>query len=104
MKVLLIPFDGTIEALDIPNTLEAMQDIVDGDIEMVYGGPDGDFVMWFNAEGKFEGQPPNEVATQLLIEAGGIPGDHIAGNAFLSGPNDGDDVPASVLERFKVSA
>lgn len=40
--------------------------------------------MWIDEEGKFN-QPDhvNEKATRLLQQAGGIPGDYIAGNALV---------------------
>lgn len=44
-------------------------------------------VMWLDEEGKFA-QPPrprNAVATALLAEAGGIPGDYIAGPVLITG-------------------
>ncbi|MFH7321453.1 DUF3846 domain-containing protein [Desulfurivibrio sp. D14AmB] len=41
-------------------------------------------VMWIDDEGKFKPHEPNRIATTLLQEAGGIPGDYIAGNALVT--------------------
>jgi len=44
--------------------------------------------MWLDEEGKFKNLPVNQLATKLLILAGGIEGDEIMGNVLLTDPKE----------------
>ena len=57
MKVLIKEPGKPAEERDIENTLEALQEIVGGNIEAVYYSPA--VVIWVNEEGKYLGLAPN---------------------------------------------
>lgn len=42
--------------------------------------------MWLDEEGKLKRRRENPVATRLLAEAGGIPGDRVAGPVLVARP------------------
>ena len=63
-------------------TLIELQTIVGGYIETV-GMRDGR-VLVLNEDGKNLGLPNNPLATRVLHDAGGAPGDHIVGEAVVA--------------------
>ena len=95
----LIRNDGTEETVRPKNgksfTLDELQSFVEGYIEAV-SLPD-DMTMWLNEEGKFDPKTmfrPNEKASRILADAGGIPGDVVMGNVLICNSResgDGDD-------------
>lgn len=93
----LIPPSGPVQILDVEEfSLEFMQDCVKGPIEAI--GLES-ATMYLNEEGKIVDPPlpPNDIATRLLHEAGGIPWDTVLGNVIIVGPpdDDGDDTSLS---------
>lgn len=61
-------------------TLEELQGYVGGYIELVYLR-DGR-IMVVNEEGKIEGLPPNQIATEIY----GNPNDYVVGNVLVTDP------------------
>ena len=78
MKVIVKKVGNVPEVVEIENTLEAMQEIVGGYIELVPIRTG--CVMICNEEGKLEGLPYNFT----------LGNDHIVGNVFFTKP-DGED-------------
>lgn len=84
----LIKDDGTEEIVCPKNgksfSLDELQGYVEGYIEAV-ALPDN-LTMWCNEEGKFDPKTmyrPNEKASRILADAGGIPGDVVMGNVLI---------------------
>lgn len=95
LHVLHVPGFGHARRVIIPHTLEALQGLVEGNIQLLpmphYGA------MYINEEGKYvEGMIRNADASNLLTAAGVqlLPGDYIVGPAVLFGgfDDDGDEV------------
>ncbi len=86
------------EAREIPDTLEAMRDIVGGDIEAAYPFQEPVAVVC-NAEGKFLDLPYN----RPLIDENGLPYDIVCGTFFLVGVGAEDFVSLTdeQLQRYK---
>jgi hypothetical protein len=90
----------------IAPTLDAMQELVGGDIEALSIAADA--VMYLNEVGKYAGLPVNANANKVvyLANPGLMPNDYIVGQVVLvgtlnaEGTFDGDDypVPQSVLD------
>lgn len=85
-----------IKEIDVENTLEALQEVVDGCIETVPILP-GEAVMIVNEEGKFRGMTVNAIASV-------VSGRHIVGPALIVGVNGEEftDVPAKVKRIVRV--
>ncbi len=64
-------------------TLEEMYTLLECALLQVIFLPNGR-VMWIDEEGKLKPHRVNDVATELLEQAGGIPGDYIAGSALIT--------------------
>lgn len=84
----IIKTDGTITEVQPKNgrdfTLEELQRIVKGYIEVVQLPYSDGQIMIINEEGKLEGLPTNDAATQLAWRHGGIDTrDYIVGDALL---------------------
>lgn len=82
---LLIKTDDSVTTIEPENkkyfVLEELQSLVGGFIEVVYLADNSPMII--NEEGKLLDLPHNPKATVLLKEAGGIPGDWIAGDAVV---------------------
>ena len=86
----------SVKQIDIENTLDALQEVVDGYIETVPILPD-EAVMIVNEEGRLRGMPVNTIASI-------VSGRQIVGPAFIVGV-DGEeftDVPDKVRRIIKV--
>jgi len=98
MKVLIVEPMKPCEAREIPDTLEAMRDIVGGDIEAAYPFRDPVAVVC-NANGKFLDLPYN----RLLMDESGLPYDIVCGTFFLTGVGVKDFISLTddQLQRYK---
>lgn len=106
IRAIVIPADDEqpITELDLmavkANTLDALQDLVGGDIQIIpYDHPK--ITPVFNENGKNEGLPPNTRAT-VLLRGMLFPDDYIAGDMALTGTSsDGDtiDLPPHMTEQ-----
>jgi len=98
MKVLIVEPMKPCEAREIPDTLEAMRDIVGGDIEATYPFADTVAVVC-NSEGKFLGLPHN----RPLLDERGMPYDIVCGTFFLAGLGAEDFVSLTddQIQRYK---
>lgn len=79
MKVLVKEPGKPAEVREIENTLQAMQEIVEGFIEVVRLAED--LLLVVNEEGKINGMKPNFICCGILI----------CGPAFFCGVTSGDD-------------
>jgi Domain of unknown function (DUF3846) len=97
MKLALhIPASGTPTAVRIgDNELGALQELVGGWIE--YVPTEQPVTLYCNEEGKIEGLPLNELATQLFGQLL-MPGDYLAGDIVALGPLDDEGESTSVSE------
>lgn len=57
--------------------------IVGGYIEIINAKGSSDSILVLNEDGKKLRLPPNELATKILQESGGIPGDVVVGDCLL---------------------
>jgi len=80
MKVLVVEPMKPCQAREIPDTLEAMRDIVGGSIDAAYPFTEPVAVV-LNAEGKFLDLPYN----RPLMDENGLPYDIVCGTFFLAG-------------------
>lgn len=82
----LIRTDGTVETVTPENgktfSLQEMYELIGCSLVQVIYLVDGR-IMWLDEEGKFKEHQINTQATKLLIEAGGMMGDYVAGNALI---------------------
>lgn len=95
MKALKLEGRSVIE-IEIENTLEALQAVVDGHIETI-GIVPGEAVMIVNEEGRLHQLPPNIIASAIA-------GIKIVGPAIVVGV-DGDeftDIPSEVARHIKI--
>lgn len=83
MRAYLIPVEGKIQTLDVEDTLETWQRLVDGYIEALAIPDDGALTAYINEEGKFT-QPINRVATDYMLPRL-YPNDYIAGPMVIVG-------------------
>ena len=115
MKALVIPVEGPLEEMDLPDgvkeQLTKLQEIVGGYIESVpipaFIADANQATAIVNEEGKYMGLKPNMRATDFMVPGRGIGwGDYIAGSMVLLGfdPRDGlhKDVPGGVVIRAKL--
>ncbi len=98
MKVLVVEPMKPCEAREIPDTLEAMRDIVGGDIEAAYPFQEPVAVVC-NANGKFLDLPYN----RPLMDESGLPYDIVCGTFFLAGVGAKDFVSLTdnQIQRYK---
>jgi len=98
MKVLIVEPMKPCEARKIPDTLEAMRDIVGGDIEAAYPFQEPVAVVC-NANGKFGDLPYN----RPLMDDSGLPYDIVCGTFFLVGVGAEDFVSLTddQIQRYK---
>lgn len=86
MRILYIQINEKPRVMEIDNTLEKMQELVDGYIEMVCPFDDPNIALICNEEGKFT-QSPNRV-----LKVNGKIVDIIHGDFFLcAAPHDSED-------------
>jgi hypothetical protein len=100
VQVLIIHADGSGHQSLIDPTLETLQTIVGGDIEIV---TIGDCHLYCNEEGKLQGLPINIRATEFAWTLGWPQGDVLCGNVvFLGNGPDGleGNVPQHVLDAW----
>jgi hypothetical protein len=99
MRALVIYPGGGVRELD-DLSLEALQEVVGGYVEAI--GLDG-AIGFVDEEGKLrESVPPvNAIATRLLQEAGGRPGDFVVGTFVVTGQSNDDGDPTSIPERWE---
>lgn len=78
----LIKVDGTIEDIEIPqgSQLDALQQAVGGDIQIVPCNYQGHTMMVCDEEGKLKGKAINDKATEIY----GYPYDVIVGDAIIA--------------------
>ena len=81
IKILVVEPMKSCEVREIPDTLDAMQQIVGGDIEAVTSLRDASAIVC-NETGKLQGLPYNR---PLLDESGLIPLDILHGTFFITG-------------------
>lgn len=81
---------------EIPNTYEALSEIVGGYIECVYPFSDMDVALICNEEGKLIGLPPNR---ELIRKSDKWRFDLLAGTFFFVGARDGEEDFSSLTER-----
>ncbi len=98
MKVLVVEPMKPCEAREIPDTLEAMRDIVGGNIDATYPFEEPVAVV-FNAEGKILDLPYN----RPLMDENGLPYDIVCGTFFLAGVGAEDFVSLTddQIQRYK---
>lgn len=101
-KAVVIPVDPTDACTMAEVTdLASMQTLVGGRIECVVLSDGSD--MWINDDGKFNGSVLNVRATILASDVL-FQGDHIFGDAFITGPTDDEgehtDVKADVVRKL----
>ncbi len=98
MKVLIVEPMKPCEAREIPDTLEAMRDIVGGNIDAAYPFEEPVAVV-FNAEGKILDLPYN----RPLMDENGLPYDIVCGTFFLAGVGAQDFVSLTddQIQRYK---
>ena len=96
ITIISIGTNGKVTVKQIPNVLKAMQQEVDGDIEIVPIGQKLRLVL--DEEGKCKNKDVNEKATYLYQQWNGT-ADYIAGRAFIAKLNgeDLDSVSGSTL-------
>ena len=84
-------------AKTIPNTQEAMQELVDGHIQAVYPFDDPVAVVC-NEEGKLLGLPPN----RLMRDQNGTPYDILCGTIFVAGLGEEDfkSLSPELMEKY----
>ena len=82
--------DETVEKIEMDYTLEAMQSIVDGYIEPVFGP---DFTVYVNEEGSFIGLPMNTRISEIV-------GQPLMGTALILGPPDPTGLDTNVVDRI----
>ena len=87
IKALVVEPMRPCRVQELPNTLEAMQKIVGGDIEAVYPFPEPVAVVC-HAEGKMLGLPFN----RPLMDENGLPYDILCGTFFIVGAGEEDFV------------
>lgn len=69
-------------------TLDEMYEMLHCSLVQVIYLADGN-LMYLDEEGKFKNPcVPNDTATRLLVQAGGMPGDFIAGHALVCTPEE----------------
>lgn len=72
-------------------TLDELYALIGCEMVQMIHLPDGRD-MWMDEEGKFNDKLlPNELASKLLLLAGGIDGDYVLGNALLATPEEGGE-------------
>lgn len=76
MRAVIIEPPGIPKVKDIPNTLEALQEIVGGYIETVRLFADRDFTFVCNEEGRLKGLAPNCFNLVGTIVAVGVDGEN----------------------------
>ncbi len=98
MKVLVVEPMKPCQAREIPDTLEAMRNIVGGAIDATYPF-DEPVAVVFNAEGKFLDLPYN----RPLMDESGLPYDIVCGTFFLAGVGAEDFVSLTddQVQRYK---
>ncbi len=98
MKVLVVEPMKPCQAREIPDTLEAMRNIVGGAIDATYPF-DEPVAVVFNAEGKFLDLPYN----RPLMDESGLPYDIVCGTFFLAGVGAEDFVSLTddQIQRYK---
>jgi len=108
IKVIRIDVDGKISGLQIPDTLEAMQEQVGGYIEMIILSQPNNLngncslVGYVNEEGKPKNLPFNPLATKLCLDRLFF-GDYINGPMIISAMDDQGNsvsIPDSVGEEI----
>ncbi len=99
MKILVVEPMKPCEVREIPDTLEAMQDIVGGDIEAVYPFREPVAVVC-NVNGKLLDLPYN----RPLMDESGLPYDIVCGTFFLAGVGTEDLVSLTdeQIQRYKL--
>jgi hypothetical protein len=98
IEVLVLPVDGPIVVREIANGLDAFQALVGGYIQAVILRGQLRGTLYLDEEGKLNDPPKarNHVATHMAYL---MPGDYIAGDAFISGPLDREGCDTSVEQR-----
>ncbi len=98
MKVLVVEPMKPCEPREIPDTLEAMRDIVGGNIDATYPFEEPVAVV-FNAEGEILDLPYN----RPLMDENGLPYDIVCGTFFLAGVGAEDFVSLTddQIQRYK---
>lgn len=96
MKIILVEPGKRPEVKEIPSTLQAMQKIVDGNIEAAYPFDDP-VALVCNEEGKLRRLPFNR-----WLERNGNIIDAIVGTMFLCGIGEADftDIPEELLDKY----
>lgn len=96
-KVLLVEPEKKPRVVEINNTLDALQELVDGYIELIYPFDD-EVALVCNEEGKIKGLPLN----RALYDEDEEPYEIIAGNFFIIGaPEDDDKLTSLTDEQIK---
>jgi hypothetical protein len=79
--------NGTVQEVQPKNgkkfTYEELTTIVGGYIEIIEPRGKTESLLVLNEDGKLRGLPLNPLATRILVEAGGIPGDVVVGDCLL---------------------
>lgn len=85
LKCLYIEPNKLPKEIEIDNTLEAKQKLVDGNIECVYLENDSDVVLICNEEGKINGMEPNrDIGYDIIFGSFLIVGDDYENGEFKS--------------------
>lgn len=105
LMVMVYPVNGDPYLLGMPKTLEAMQQVVGGYIEMVR--PAADLTLVCNEEGVGLGLPVNPhtmVDGRSIGEFVHLPdGAHIMGTYFVAGAIDGNGELTDIPERIRLA-
>lgn len=103
ITVLLVPADGPVQARQIEPTLEVLQALVGGPIELIDLGHG--LYAYVNEEGKLDGLRVNHAANEIARQRNAAAyrwGDVLVGSMVIVGPIDGEgddtSVPSDVVE------
>jgi hypothetical protein len=106
VKVYVIPPEGPVrdeeirdEAENELGSLDDMQSLVQGHVQMLRHPKRNDVSLWVNDDGKHMGLPMNERATSLM-EGTLMPGDVIVGNMVITGADYRTGATLSVPENY----
>lgn len=87
MTAKILRTDNTVVEVKPKNgtdfSYEELTAIVGGYIEIINAKGKNEMLLVCNEEGKLNGLPPNVLATKILAESGGMPGDVVVGNCLL---------------------
>lgn len=83
----LIKSNGIVESVKPRNgktfSYDELSKFFGGYIELIYPRGKADSILVLNEDGKIIGLPINPLATEILKESGGMPGDVIVGDCLL---------------------